>query len=606
MTLKTAIILAAGLGSRLSDLHPDLPKALFEIDGETLLTRSLRLLSEAGIERTVVVAGHRGDALHALVADHPGLEVVNNLDYIHNGSMASLACALEQVTEDFLLLESDLYYEPRALHTLLALDVRDAILCSGKTHAGDEVYVEAPLGRLRAMSKRPTDLTFLSGELVGISRLSHETAEAMLSAFVAFQRERGHARMDYETGALVEVAKTRSISVVVVPDLLWGEIDDARHLARVRELVPAMRTRRSPPSTRRREILLNPGPATTSQTVKEALLIPDVCPREADFCALAERTRTRLAALAGDVRQLRGVLVMGSGTTALEAMLTSFVDHDARLLVLDNGDYGARLADIARTHDLTFETLTVGFAQAFDLTELETRLSSGRFQFLTFVHHETSSGMLNPLEDITRIARRHGVRVLVDAMSSFGATPLLVGEAGVDAVTASANKCLHGMAGLSFVIATRALLERPATPRVYSLDLRLEHRHVEATGQSRFTLSPQLVSALSTALDELEQVTLLGRYAQYQARMRQLISGLMALGFAPVLPEAAQSHVLVCVKPPAGFDFARVHDALRKRGFTIYPGKPSAPGTFRLSVLGDLSISDVDRFLKELATSIAQ
>jgi len=608
MTVRTAIILAAGRGTRLSSLHPDLPKALLEVGGETLLSRSLGLLRDAGIERCVVVTGHHGKTIEDLAPLHAGLEVIENPDYAITGSMASLACALTHVRDDFLLLESDLYYEARALHALLDLHTRDAILCSGETRASDEVYVEARLGRLTGMSKRASDLSHLTGELVGISRISRETAQAMLEAFHDFSVAQGHRRMDYETGALMQVARQRAVSVLLIPDLLWGEIDDPLQLARVRGLLPEMAGLRERPLRVRREILLNPGPATTSDEVKRALLIPDVCPREEDFCALAQRTRARLSALAGNAEEVATVLVVGSGTAALEAMLTSLIEPSERLLVLDNGDYGARLAQIATTHALDHDVLRDKFASSFDLLRLERELASGRFSHLTFVHHETSSGMLNPLDDIVRLARRYDVKVLVDAMSSFGATPIHVGEAGVEALTASANKCLHGMAGLSFVIATKRALARPATPRVLSTDLCLEYAHVQKTGQSRFTLPPQLVSALSVALDALEKETLKGRSLRYAERMQLLLLGLAELGFLPILPRSDQSDVLVCVRPPAHlkFEFELVHDALRKRGFTIYPGKASAPDCFRLSVLGDLSLYDVARFLKELRSLVGK
>jgi len=228
------------MGPRLADLFPDRPKGFVEIGGETLIDRSLRLLTERGIERTVIVAGHLGERYHALAKRRPGVEVVDNPAFATTGSMASLARALEVVDEDHLLLESDLFYEERALDRLLAAPAPDVLLVSGPTGATDEVWVEAVDGRLRAMSKTGSELTRVSGELVGIVKVSATVGRALADAYADFVRRHGHGRMSYEMDALVDVARSHPIHVELVPDLLWGEVDYERHYLRVRdEIQPA-------------------------------------------------------------------------------------------------------------------------------------------------------------------------------------------------------------------------------------------------------------------------------------------------------------------------------------------------------------------------------
>jgi choline kinase len=237
MRVSVAVVLAAGLGTRLRDVHTDAPKAFVEVNGETLIARSLRLLRSVGIERVVIVTGHGADVFAAFAAGQSDVELVHNADYASTGSMASLACALDGVDEDFLLLEADLFYEVRALCSLFESDAPDALLTSGPTYAGDEVYVEAPAGRLVGMSKDRGSLASVDGELVGITRVSAPLSRAMHASFDAFVAREGHGRMAYETDALVRASRTYDVRTVLVSDLLWGEIDDASHLARIRDRV---------------------------------------------------------------------------------------------------------------------------------------------------------------------------------------------------------------------------------------------------------------------------------------------------------------------------------------------------------------------------------
>jgi len=230
-----AVILAAGMGTRLQGVFSELPKGFIEIGGEALIRRSLRLLQERGIERIVIVSGHLGEAYEALASEIPGVEVVENPAFATTGSMASLACALEVLKEDFLLLESDLFYEERALDVLLQGEAPDALLASGPTGATDEVWIEDRDGFLRAMSKDPAELHHVYGELVGIVRISAALAGRMAHAFAAFTAAQGHGQMAYETDALVEAAAHHPVALCRVPDLLWGEVDYESHYLRVRD-----------------------------------------------------------------------------------------------------------------------------------------------------------------------------------------------------------------------------------------------------------------------------------------------------------------------------------------------------------------------------------
>jgi len=239
--VRDAIILAAGMGTRLRSLVDDRPKGLIEIDGEPLVGRSVKLLRRAGVRRITIVAGFQSSLYEEFAAPHDNVRVLVNPAFEQTGSMASLDIALGALPDrDVLILESDIVYEARALD-LAAAPERDATLISGPTRAGDEVWVCAPSGRLVAMSKSAAELTSVAGEFVGITRLSPGAAAAMRDAFRRFVSQYGHGRMDYETGALVDIARSCAIHVPLIRDLCWGEIDDeGQYLRVVKEVWPAI------------------------------------------------------------------------------------------------------------------------------------------------------------------------------------------------------------------------------------------------------------------------------------------------------------------------------------------------------------------------------
>lgn len=248
----TAIVLAAGLGQRIREVVPDRPKCLIDVGGERLLERSVRLLQARGVRRIVVVTGYRDADVRSSVGAAAGVEFVRNPEFAATGTMASLACALRSVTDDFVLLEGDLYFEAAALDPIFAGAAGDLVLASTPTDAGDEVWIEAPEGRLRGMSKDGGSLRSIDGELVGICRISAELGAAMAATFAEFKARCGHGQMSYEEEALVACARVRPVPVEILPDLLWGELDDGFHLTRLREVVaPAVHALEGAPPVRR-------------------------------------------------------------------------------------------------------------------------------------------------------------------------------------------------------------------------------------------------------------------------------------------------------------------------------------------------------------------
>jgi 2-aminoethylphosphonate-pyruvate transaminase len=234
--IKAAVILAAGMGTRLRGAHDDRPKGFIELGAQPIIVESLERLLESGIEDVVVVTGYGAEYYERLAATHDGfVRTVHNARYADSGSMYSLYCAREMIDVDFLLLESDLVYEPRALQVLLDDAAPDAVLLSGPTGAGDEVWVETRGGNLVAMSKERDALGSVAGELVGISKISTGLFDDMCR--IATDAFAASLRFDYETDCLVAAAAGRAIACPVVADLAWAEIDDPAHLRRARDEV---------------------------------------------------------------------------------------------------------------------------------------------------------------------------------------------------------------------------------------------------------------------------------------------------------------------------------------------------------------------------------
>jgi 2-aminoethylphosphonate-pyruvate transaminase len=232
--MNTAVILAAGMGTRLREAHADMPKGFLELGGRPIIEMSIARLEQAGVTDIVIITGYLAEYYHKLAARYDGLvQIVHNPEYANSGSMYSLYCARDIIDDGFLLLESDLIYESRALDVLMSIDVPDAVLLSGPTGAGDEVYVEAPDGYLKNMSKDKSQLGSVAGELVGISKISRGLFALM--KHIAAEAFEESLKFDYETDCLVAAAQNWDINCPVVSDLVWGEIDDPSHLQRAQE-----------------------------------------------------------------------------------------------------------------------------------------------------------------------------------------------------------------------------------------------------------------------------------------------------------------------------------------------------------------------------------
>jgi len=356
-----------------------------------------------------------------------------------------------------------------------------------------------------------------------------------------------------------------------------------------------------------RKILLNPGPVTTSETVKQALVVEDICHREKAFVSVLKSVRQKLLKLIDHSDLYAAVPFASSGTGSVESMITSLLPKDATLAVLNNGAYGLRILNIARTYGIKTIEFSSPPDTAPDIQKLRSMLEQHpQVRYLAAVHHETSTGFINPIEALGGICKEKGITFLVDAISSFGGVPFLPYAWGVDAFTGSPNKAIQGMPGCSFVICKKDLLLKSAgNARTFYFDLFAQFESLEKTGEMRFTPPVQVLYAFNQALDELLMEGLENRILRFAQNISVMREGLEALGFKFFLkhPEKAALLLAIYFLGP-DFDFDKVHDRLFQEGYTIYPGKAPTSQTFRVSVIGDLNQTDITSFLAALKNII--
>ena len=346
-------------------------------------------------------------------------------------------------------------------------------------------------------------------------------------------------------------------------------------------------------------LLLNPGPVTLTERVRASLLQPDLCHRESEFFDLQDEARKRLLKVYGlDPGAWAAVLITGSGTAAVESMVASLVPADGRLLIVDNGVYGDRIAQIAALYGIDHVVSKHDWMRAPDLAAVTALLDAeGPFTHVAVIHHETTTGRLNDLDAFAALCRERGVELLVDGVSSFGAEAIRFDDPAIAAVAGAANKCLHGVPGASFVIVRRAALAR-ATMRTYYLDLGRLAKLQDQRG-TPFTPSVHAYYAMVEALREFEdEGGRIARHDRYAALAEQVRSGFAALGVVEVVPASESSVVLRSYALPRGLDYEALHDALKARGFVIYAGQGNlASSLFRISTMGDVHADDMDRLI---------
>ncbi|MGQ4516194.1 aminotransferase class V-fold PLP-dependent enzyme [Streptomyces sp. DW26H14] len=363
------------------------------------------------------------------------------------------------------------------------------------------------------------------------------------------------------------------------------------------------------PTRADRVVLLNPGPVNVHDRVRAAVGSPDECHREPEAQELLTTVARKIADVAGGGPGHAAVLLTGSGTAALEAVVSSVLPPDGRLLVLDNGHYGERLLRIATAHRIAVDRLEFGWANPIPLDAVERHLTEHPdVTHIAVVHHETSTGMLNPVRELGHLAARHGRSLIVDAISSLGSEELDVVADHVDWCVGTANKCLEGLPGISFVCAPgdrfEALESVPA--RTFYLDLYANYRAQVVGRTPQFTPALQILRALDTALDLTLEEGVAARKDRYAARARQLREGLERRGIELLLPADQRANSITNAYLSNGMTYDELHDGLKEFGYVIYATQGKSAGVFRLANMGQLTETDLTGFFQAFDDVVAR
>tara|TARA_B100000989_G_scaffold214088_1_gene162757 strand:+ start:14755 stop:15843 length:1089 start_codon:yes stop_codon:yes gene_type:complete len=354
-----------------------------------------------------------------------------------------------------------------------------------------------------------------------------------------------------------------------------------------------------------KKILLNPGPANTTNSVKNAQIVDDICPRVNEFGKLLTKIRSDLTNIVANTNDYSTIILGASGTASVESVISSIFDKHHKLVIVNNGSYGKRMTEIATTYGIQYYEFKSDLFKEINISNLEDFIKKNSATHLAIVHNETSTGLLNNLDRINPLIEKYKLISIVDAMSSFAAVPIDMIKQRINYLCCSSNKNLQGMAGISFVIAQKQSLEKIKNIdcKSYYLDLHSQYKYLEENNQTRFTPPVQSIYALNQALNELKAESIKSRYFRYKKMWSLIKNEMNKLNFDTFFEDIYQSKIITLYSLPENIDFNDLHDYLYKYGITIYPSKFDI-NSFRIANIGDLKEEDIIFFITKLKNFI--
>ena len=574
------------------------------------IRKTLEGLVELGVTDVAVVDGRHADELRMRLALHelPSLRVsvLANLSWKNlSGSAVLAGRRWIENGSPCLVVRGDRPLDTQTLRALVAvgmdrpeIDAAIVVATTGASEPGTEVQVKL----VRQLDDLP------EGELLTVAALGEDlddsdgvfTGHALVSAAILRELEK-LPNPTFEHG-LFELA--RSGRVVGLRSHVWAWA--ARRPIDVEEKITALLDTKK----HGHYMLLNPGPVNTTATVKSALVHHDVCHRDAIFSELMVSLTGKLRRIYRGTPQHTVVAITGSGTAAMESALVSTVPPDKKILIVDNGAFGARLVEVATVHEMDVVHLRYGWGEEVIAADVATALAQyPEIAVVAMIHHETSVGLLNPVGEIGALCKAHGALLIVDAVSSLGAEDIDVVRDNIDICYGSANKCLHAVSGASFMCVAPRVWDRIAglKPKSYYLDLRRYRRYMDELAQTPFTPAVSVYFALDAACSEFLADGHAARFAMYKRRNDELRRGLAALGMPSFTQLGIESHSIVTCKLPDGVGFEPLYDAVKARGIIVYGCKGILADRFmQIANMGDLGDDSIDQFLSVLSEEIAR
>lgn len=623
---RVAVVLAAGLGQRLNGFS-NLPKPLVSVCGRSLLERNVESLKAGGVEEIIVVLGHRAEEIQRSAAHLQGVRFVYNPDW-QSGSGMSLLAAREAVGgRHFFLVMADHIISPDVLIGL------QAYTPNGHGYLG----VDANLDTVYDVQSQ-IKVQLQGDQVVALGRsLDHAQA---VDVRVALLSERIFAILEgldnpRVTDALRVLAAERQLKGHDIGGALWQDVDTPETLRHAEwllsmygeELQPMPRQKESKPfsnpertlayvegilneSDPNHYVLFNPGPVVTSAGVKSALVHHDVCHRDRSFSELMIRLRRKLKRIFRGGPDHDVLLITGSGTSGMEAAIASTIPRDRKLLIVSNGAFGERFEEIAQLHGIDHQVLRYDWGQLVRPRDVQTMLEADPDIFaVVMCHHETSVGLMNPINEVGRIIRDLGRVFIVDAVASLGGEELNVIRDNIDLCISSANKCLHAISGVAMACVHKRVwdLIEDVKPRVYYLDLKRYRRYEVGLEQTPFTPAVSNFYALDAACDEYLAPGIGARERNYARLNRWMRTELKAMGFGFYSETGHESHTILTPSVPEGIRFSDMYEEMRRRGFIIYGCKNTLKDKFfQVANMGELSDAQVTCFLGALRLVMAE
>ncbi|HVV86791.1 MAG TPA: alanine--glyoxylate aminotransferase family protein [Kofleriaceae bacterium] len=573
------------------------------------IRKTLEGLAAVGVREAVVVDGRHAEALQEGLALHelPSLRVavLANLSWKNlSGAAVRMGRKWIEDSDRCLVVRGDRPLDVETLGMLVRVglesDDRQTIDAAVVVSTGDldprhEVRVafgaDRGDGELRTVAAIGEDLDTYDGIYTGHALVNG----ALLEALDALPNP------TVEHGLLALATRGR---VVALPCESWQWA--RRPAIPVEDKVEALlETKRHD-----RYMLLNPGPVNTTATVKSALVHHDVCHRDAIFSELMVSLTGKLRRIFKGTPHHTVVAITGSGTAAMESALASTVPPDRKILIVDNGAFGARLVEVATVHEMNIVHLRYAWGQQIDPADVARALEQHPdIAVVAMIHHETSVGLLNPVGAVGALCRAHDALLVVDAVSSLGAEDLDVVRDNIDICYSSANKCLHAVSGAAFLCVSPRVWPRieKLKPRAYYLDLRRYRKYMDELAQTPFTPAVSTYFALDAACTEYLADGHRLRTETYARRNRRIREGLAALGMPAFTDTGNESHSIVTARMPEGVAFDDLYEAVKLRGIIIYGCKGVLTDRFlQIANMGELDDADIDLFLQVLAEEIAR
>ncbi len=582
-------------------------KSLAKVDGLPLIIRNLRTLHAAGVDEAVVVIGFESERVkEALSSYHVGIKVIEVYNpHWQRGDAHSVLAASQYIDGPCLLIPCSHLYPPSLVRGMLHTPAPVDSIVMAVDRRVDEVFDENECIKVRMYGELAWDvgmnLEAPDGVAPGMIRISLHLIDT-LRRLVA---DADLSILD----CLRALARRGRVRTLDVKHARWIAISSPQARQYAELLLKLHGDTLETCDTGGDAILLNPGPVTTTPRVKSAGSARDMCHREPVFSSLLDSVQRKLRVVFGASEEHDILLVTASGTGGIESALSTFIPEGKKLLVINNGAFGERLAQIAAVYNIETVVIELPWGAEVPLDQVEAAfIENPDIAIAAMIHHETSVGILNPVVEVAEIAHRYGAKIVVDAVSSMGGEDISVERDGIDVCITSANKCIHALSGLASVCIHQDMWKtiEGNAPRNFYLDLRRYLNFMVEKRQTPFTPSVNTMMALNAALDELLEVGVTARQNHYRKLNAHLREGLMALGLKILVDENRSSHSLTIVEVPIGMEFSDIYQGVKERGFIVYECKGDLSSRyFQIANMGALEITHVDEFLASLADVLA-